>query len=69
MNASIINSMNEILKSNHNIVAIFKDYLDNKYVIHKGFNYDGRYIKYTDIDGDNVLIEAFDIVSIELMSI
>lgn len=69
MNASIINSMNEVLKSNHNIIAIFRDYLNNKYIIHKGFNYDGMYIKFTNIEGDNVLIEAWSIVSIELMTI
>ena len=26
--------------------------------INKGFNYDGMYIKYTDLNGDNILIET-----------
>jgi hypothetical protein len=69
MNASIINSVNNILKSNHNIIAIIIDYLNNKYVIHKGFNYDGMYIEFTNIEGDNVFIEAWTVTSIELNTI
>lgn len=70
MKACTINSVNEILKSNHNIAAVITDDInENKNIAHKGFNYDGMYITYTDINGDNVLIEGWCVTSIELVAI
>lgn len=64
-----IESVNKILNADHRIAAVITDgKSEEKHVVNKGFNYDGMYITYTDINGDNVLIEAWCVTSIELIA-
>ena len=70
MKASTIESINKILNADHNIAAVITDAMsEEKHVLNKGFNYDGMYIKYTDLNGDNILIETWCVTSIELIAI